>query len=103
MVEVNFSAEVTMAREDSKSEVMRSIRKNCLDCGGTVDEVRYCSALDCPLWPYRFGCTPRQMKDKELLDKRNFADGERFSPDKMANQLGDGGETAPPLMEMEEG
>ena len=103
MVEVNFSSESKMAQEDSKSEVMRSIRKNCLDCGGIVDEVKYCSVLTCPLWPYRFGCTPRQVKDKELLEKRNFAEGGRFSPAKMVCQLGDGGETAPPFEEMDEG
>ncbi|MEN6559279.1 MAG: hypothetical protein ABFD52_00705 [Acidobacteriota bacterium] len=104
MVEVNFSNESKMAREDSKAEVLRSIRKNCLDCTtGSVVEAKYCSALDCPLWPYRFGCTPRQVKEQELLDKRNFADGERFGPDKMVNQLEDAAETAPDSQNLDEG
>ena len=103
MVEVNFSSESKMAREDSKAEVLRSIRKNCLDCGGRESEVKYCSALDCPLWPYRFGCTPRQVKEQELLDKRNFADGERFGTDKMVSQLEDAAETAPDSENLDEG
>ena len=103
MVEVNFSSESKMAREDSKAEVLRSIRLNCRDCGGTEAEVKYCSALDCPLWPYRFGCTPRQAKEPELLDKRNFGEDGRFSPDKMVSQLEDGAETPPEFAEMAEG
>lgn len=103
MVEVNFSEESKMAREDSKAEVMRSIRLNCRDCGGTEAEVKYCSATDCPLWPYRFGCTPRQVKEPELLDKRNFAEGGRFGSDKMVSRLEDADETEPESAEMAEG
>ncbi len=103
MVEVNFSEESKMAREDSKAEVLRSIRKHCRDCGGTEAEVKYCSAIDCAIWPYRFGCTPRQVKEGELLDKSQFEEGGRFAPDKMVSQLEEQAETQPPLEEMDEG
>src|SRR5271167_2026531 len=35
------------------------IRAHCLDCcGGSSDEVRKCTALDCPSWPFRIGTNP---------------------------------------------
>jgi len=33
----------------------KSIRKKCLECSTTSNEVRQCTISDCPLWPYRFG------------------------------------------------
>lgn len=33
-----------------------AIRLKCLDCcGNQRNEVRACGAVNCPLWPYRFG------------------------------------------------
>ncbi len=104
MVEVNFSSESKMAREDSKAEVLRAIRQNCIDCaGGARDEAKYCSALDCPLWPYRFGATPRQVKEKDLLDKANFAEGARYGFDKPVSQLEDAAEIEPDSQNSDEG
>lgn len=35
---------------------MKAIRLKCLDCCcGNAAEVRRCSILDCPLWPFRLG------------------------------------------------
>jgi len=90
-VGVKFSGESRIAREDTKGEVLRQIRKNCVECaGGSTDEAKYCSALDCLLWPYRFGRTPGSMRRKEegkaLLNKANFAEGGRFDPEKMVQQ-----------------
>ena len=51
---------------------LRSIRAKCLDCCcGSVKTVKYCSALSCDLWYYRFGLRPstaKQKYGKELLD-----------------------------------
>ena len=56
MKSVSFFKKSTMAREDSKNEILRQIRKNCIDCScGVVNEVNYCPISDCPLWLYRFG------------------------------------------------
>jgi hypothetical protein len=65
-------------RESSKKleAVMRAIRVNCADCAGSTEaERRYCSSLDCPLWPYRFG---EAQVDPRLLDKANFQEGGLF-------------------------
>lgn len=37
----------------------RAIREKCIDCcAGNDAEVRKCELLKCPLFPYRFGCSP---------------------------------------------
>lgn len=39
---------------------MRAIRKKCLDCCcGSSNEVKLCTAKDCPLWIYRSGHRPK--------------------------------------------
>ena len=41
------------------SSPMEVLRAKCLDCcGGSAHEVRYCVAVDCPLWPYRMSSNP---------------------------------------------
>jgi hypothetical protein len=36
-----------------------AIRAHCLDCcGNSSDEVRRCTALKCPSWPFRLGANP---------------------------------------------
>jgi hypothetical protein len=38
---------------------IKAMRKKCLDCTcGQVKEVRLCQAVECALWPYRFGRRP---------------------------------------------
>lgn len=88
MVGVKFSSGSRKAKEDTKGEVLRQIRKNCVECAGdSTEEAKYCSAIDCSLWPYRFGKTPGSIRRKEegkaLLDKANFAEGSRFDPEKL--------------------
>ncbi|SVD98284.1 uncharacterized protein METZ01_LOCUS451138 [marine metagenome] len=44
---------------------VKAMRKKCLDCCcGKVKEVRLCPAVECALWPYRFGRRPT----KAILD-----------------------------------
>ena len=88
MAKVIFSDKSNIAREDKKSCVLGAIRRNCLECcGGSSEEVRYCSALDCQLWPYRFGKTPRQVKERALLNRSAFAEGGRFDIEKPVKEL----------------
>jgi hypothetical protein len=36
-----------------------AIRAHCIDCcGGSRDEVRKCTAIKCPSWPFRMGADP---------------------------------------------
>lgn len=52
---------------------LKAIRAKCLDCcGGSAKEVRLCTAKDCPLYLYRFGCkmeTWRKRINKSHKDK----------------------------------
>ncbi|HSO42690.1 MAG TPA: hypothetical protein VLR47_07610 [Rhodospirillales bacterium] len=39
--------------------LLQAMRRRCIDCcGGKSDEVRRCTAVACPLWPYRMGTDP---------------------------------------------
>jgi len=38
---------------------LKAIRKKCLDCSYyQPKEVRECTCIDCPIYPYRFGRRP---------------------------------------------
>lgn len=42
---------------------LKAIRAKCLECSNdSFNEVRLCSASDCPLYAYRFGHKPKGMK-----------------------------------------
>ena len=44
---------------------IKAIRKKCLDCTCyQPKEVRLCTIIDCPIYPYRFGHRP----DEETID-----------------------------------
>jgi len=57
---------------------LRTIRRKCYDCScHQPGEIRFCSAIECPLWPYRLGHRPTDadteihLQAKAALDKRN--------------------------------
>ena len=53
-----MSKKVRMKRVH-KVSFAKAIREKCLDCCcGQENEVRYCTAFDCPLFAYRFGIKP---------------------------------------------
>ena len=40
---------------------MKAIREKCMECSNwQFKEVRLCPAVDCALWPFRFGRSPQQ-------------------------------------------
>lgn len=41
---------------------LRCIRRYCLECAETRQDVRDCKAKDCLLWSYRFGVMPNTFK-----------------------------------------
>jgi len=46
---------------------VKAIRKKCLDCCVFQPiEVRLCSAVNCPLYPYRHGKRPSTIKKREI-------------------------------------
>jgi len=52
----------------SKLTPMKAIRKKCLDCSGTSNEVKLCDIVQCPLYIYRSGHRPKiepEVEDDE--------------------------------------
>lgn len=55
----------------SKLTPMKAIRKKCLDCSGTSNEVKLCDIVQCPLYIYRSGHRPKiepEVEDDEEED-----------------------------------
>lgn len=57
---------------------VQALRARCIDCcAGSPSEVRRCTAVRCPSWPYRMGVSPYRKKAKPT-DKERAAAGERL-------------------------
>lgn len=53
------SQNIVMRNVEAPS-MARAIKEKCLDCsGGGSAEVRDCTVINCPLFPYRFGKKPK--------------------------------------------
>ncbi len=67
----------------TKSEVLKAIRRYCIDCsGGQIAKVRKCPVLRCDLWPYRFGMDPNPSKTrgfKKSTHRRSVSSKKRIS------------------------
>ena len=71
-----------------------ALRLRCLDCcNGSAQEVRLCTAVDCPSWPFRMGRNPWRtpLDDQERAQradrmKRNLA-AASTSPEKTQGQI----------------
>ena len=62
----------------SSSPVLSIIRAKCLDCvGESPSEIRKCTAVSCPLWPYRMGTNPLRDK-REMSEEDRKVVSERF-------------------------
>jgi len=65
---------------------LKQIRRNCVECCGTSDSVRFCASIDCKLWYLRFGKMPKTLirnnkNFKLLFDKENFKSNQLFDPE----------------------
>ena len=59
--------------------VLDAIRARCVDCcAGVAIEVRRCTAVFCPSWPFRMGKNPWRAK-VEMSDERRAAMVERMA------------------------
>lgn len=61
-----------LIKQVNKTSFAKAIRYKCLDCcAGNDAEVRKCTLTKCPLFPYRFGCSPTRAaniyKDKAKI------------------------------------
>lgn len=51
----------------------KAIKEHCLGCcGWSRIEVRDCEITSCPLWPYRTGILPKEMRKKTNNLKGGF-------------------------------
>ena len=49
--------------------LIKAIREKCLNCScWQSGEVRQCTAIDCPIYPYRMGTRPSEETLKTLED-----------------------------------
>ena len=56
---------------------IKAIRKKCLDCTCyQPKEIRLCTIIDCPIYPYRFGCRP----DEKTIDTIKEFYSEKVEP-----------------------
>ena len=70
---------LTMTTEDleqlghARVSPLRALRLKCLECcNGSTREVRLCTAVDCPNWPFRMGRNPwrRALTDEERAERQ---------------------------------
>jgi hypothetical protein len=66
-----LTADIAKEAGHKPISVLKAIRLKCLDCcGGQPSEVRHCTAIDCPLWPYRAGTNPLHGNARRLAENR---------------------------------
>ena len=73
---------------------LRALRLKCLDCcNGSVREVRLCTAVDCPSWPFRMGKNPwrKSLTGKERAERQARFSGKSPAAPSVAQKSG--GET----------
>ena len=55
----SMSAEELTQLGHARVSPLRALRMKCLDCcSGSAQEVRFCTAVDCPSWPFRMAKNP---------------------------------------------
>ena len=59
--------------EDEIRSPLKAIRANCLQCVGSSNEVRLCTAKSCHLFPFRFGRNPYIRKREMSEEQREKA------------------------------
>ena len=73
---------------------LKQIRRQCLNCCcGSPKTVKLCADVDCPLWYFRFGVSPKAYvsrtgkESEQLFDKENFKNGGKYSPDQLVDEM----------------
>jgi hypothetical protein len=68
----------------------RALRLRCLDCcGGQPTEVRACTAVRCPAWPFRMGANPwREVSDAKREAGRRLAARQARGAENLPHSLG---------------
>ncbi len=65
---------------------LKAIREKCVDCCcGSANEVKLCTAEDCPLYAYRLGKDP--ARKREYTPEQREAARERLQKARIAKNL----------------
>ena len=76
-----MTADELAALGHQRMSPLRALRLRCVDCSGdSVAEVRLCTAVTCPAWPFRMGANPwrapasetKRMRARALLEERGL-------------------------------
>ena len=55
----------------SEKNPLKALRARCLDCCcGQASEVRKCTSVSCPSWPFRMGINPFRQKRELTAEQR---------------------------------
>jgi hypothetical protein len=62
----------SLSRYDGERNPLKALRARCLDCCcGSAKEVRKCTSVACPSWPFRMGTNP--FREKRVLSAEQRA------------------------------
>lgn len=65
-----------------------AIRAMCVQCVGTVHEVRKCECSACPIWIFRFGSDPWR-EQREMTEEQRAAGAERLRKARESRNVSD--------------
>ena len=84
-----MSREELIAAGHKPMSPLKALRLRCIDCyAGESSEVRRCTHLDCPAWPYRMGTNPWQAPRVRRCWRRAAGAGEKGPPGAKINSDG---------------
>lgn len=75
------NSQAALPEEDAKKKInpVKAIRAFCVDCcGGSVYEVKLCTAPNCALYPFRLGKNPYRTK-REMTEEQRAEAAERLA------------------------
>ena len=76
-----MTADELSALGHKRMSPLRALRLRCIDCSGnSAPEVRLCTAVTCPAWPFRMGSNPWRAPASEARREAGRRLGARMPP-----------------------
>ena len=74
------SREELIAAGHKPMSPLKALRTRCIDCcAGSAKEVRLCTAVSCPAWPFRLGSSPWRPPASEAQREARQQAGARLA------------------------
>lgn len=64
---------------------LKSIRRKCVECSETNNEIKHCVITSCPLYPFRTGKNPYRAK-REMTEEQLQSIRDRFAKSRNKNK-----------------